>query len=545
MAWRKPTNTHEWLAIIQSHKKKFFFPAAIVSIAMVIASLWIPRKYQAEAIFERQNDPSLEQMGSGPIDDNVSRIRQVLSQDILGRTSLEQLIEDLQMTRDLPHNEEGELTQQGQQNLNDLIHELQRSIRVMPQVRTKVRDRFKIVFTHQDRELAPRVVNKLMDNYIRKARHQLNEMLFNSKQFFEDQLTYYEDKIRTLEKEKLDYEMEHPGLLPNDPNSVEVKLKDLRDHLSDLTNEWQIAKETKASVEQFIQSLPEYIESSRTGQNPELASLLDKKRTIETELESHLYGMGRTEDHPLVRRTRQRLNELNELIQTTEQEVVVGKVTEPNVKRLEMKGQIMALSGKISAQERRRQELKEEIEDLEVFERNFFVLRNKYQRILNELKDASSQRKFWSDRLQDTTVALNAEIAQRGVRLQVVEHAPDIVRPSSPTLPKIIVMAGAAGLGVGVALIFLAELLDGSFRSIEQAVDDLKLPVLGAVNEIVSPSEVFRRKVFGLGVFPALAGVISLLLIFSIAMARLSLQNPTNYDKFIDNPKQYLQSYLG
>ena len=56
MAWRKPNNLREWLRLLSRHKKKFFFPALFAMTVAMVASLWVPRVYKAQAKFQRRND---------------------------------------------------------------------------------------------------------------------------------------------------------------------------------------------------------------------------------------------------------------------------------------------------------------------------------------------------------------------------------------------------------------------------------------------------------------------------------------------------------
>ena len=60
------------------------------------------------------------------------------------------------------------------------------------------------------------------------------------------------------------------------------------------------------------------------------------------------------------------------------------------------------------------------------------------------------------------------------------------------------------GFGAGVGMIIATETLDRSFRDVDETVDQPKLPVFGAVSEIVTHTEAHRRRVMAWGVFPAL-----------------------------------------
>jgi len=544
MAWRQPTSLREWLLLVARHKKKLFFSSIVTMTGVVIASQWVPREYQAVSMFERINDAALEQMGSATINRNLRPIRQGLSQDIKGRASIEALIEDLHLLRDQPHTSDGELTTEAQMAKYDLINKLAGRISIRLRIRSTHLDQIVVSYTDTDRELAPKIVNKLVENYIRNTRQQLDNMLLNAKTFFEREVARYRAKITELDSKKLRFELDHPGLLPNDPASVEAELQSFRQQLAGGTMQLNLAKEKRSKLVAWVKDQPEFIEKSRTGQNPELAAIQEKIAALESDLEVHLYHMNRTEEHPAVIRLRARLARLVEQSKKLDDQVVIGKELEPNTNRLEAEREIETLSGILVAIERHVDGLTKQVEQYEILKRNFFVVRNDYLQIERELGEAKSQLKFWDENLRGTITALTAEIGQRGVRMRLLEEAPELARPSKPTLLGILAAAIAAGLGVAAAMILITELMDRSFRDVEQAVDELKLPVMGAVNEITASGLMFRRKVLGWGVYPAVGVVMVMILISSITLAHLSLSKPIYYENLIKNPEQFISEKI-
>ena len=283
---------------------------------------------------------------------------------------------------------------------------------------------------------------------------------------------------------------------------------------------------------------------SQKGQNPELMAINQKKTLLQNELENHLYNMGRTEEHPAVVRARKRLVELDEMANELEQQIVVGVELVPNTDRMGAEREVETLSGTLVALERQVERLAKQVEKKEVLKRNFFVIRNEYLAMNGQLAEAKQQLNFWGGNLGKTITALTAEIGQRGVRLRLVERAPELARPSSPTLSGILMSAAVAGCAVGGVLVILSELLDHSFRNVEQAVDELNLPVFGTVNEILSPGEVFRARVLGWGLYPAIGTAMILVLLASVAISNLSLSDPHRYEQFIKSPTQFLNQTI-
>lgn len=531
MAWRKPTNLKEWLGVICRHQKKAFFPAVAVMIIVMIASHQIPRVYRAEAKFQRRNDAALQQMGDRTIDQNLNPIRRALTEDLKGRTAIEQVVDDLQLTRDLPHTPDGQLTREGQMRKMDMVRQLQDRINVWFTIKSDEVDQICVSYTDTDRVLAPKIVNTLVENYIRKTRQELDEALLNAQTFFDREVQRYRTRVAELESKKLKFEMDHPGLAPDDPSSNQNKLLELRAQMAQAKQELKVTQQKHASLKAWVDGQPTFIEQKRRGQNPVLTDLLNRKTALENELEEHLMHWGRTDDHPLVVKTRRRLEEIDAKIKETPTEAVIGTDQSPNQSRMAAEQQVQMLEGTMVALSRQVEELAQQTEEYEVRNRNLFVVRNDYVKIEREYAEAQQQLEFWENNLRQTSVALRAEIGQRGVRLSVIQRAPDMARPSEPTLAGIIGMALVLGLGVAGAVIFLSEVADRSFRDVEHAIDELKLPVLGTVNEIFTERQIVQQKMWNWGIFPSLGAAMIIVLAVSIALTYLSLNEPQKFDR--------------
>ena len=122
--------------------------------------------------------------------------------------------------------------------------------------------------------------------------------------------------------------------------------------------------------------------------------------------------------------------------------------------------------------------------------------------------------------------------------------ATDPGRPVSPTIWGIASISVALGLAVGLALVALAELLDGSFHSAEQATDGLKLPVLGVVDEIITPTVAFRQRVLAWGVYPGLAALMLIALGVSLLIVGISLTDPPKYQLMQSSTWEFIKGLI-
>jgi len=206
----------------------------------------------------------------------------------------------------------------------------------------------------------------------------------------------------------------------------------------------------------------------------------------------------------------------------------------PNEERMIAQREMETLQSELRSLERQLENDKKRLQRLEELNTNFFVVRNEYIRIVQDMEEAERQLQFWEQNLRQTVLALTAEVSQSGIRLSVVRRAPEAIKPFKPNFNTIAMMALAAGLGLGAALVLLAEFLDRTFVSVDHVSDELKLPVLGAVNQIVETKSRFRSQIMEIGVFPAIAIAMLLVLLLALAYTWISLDDPARVESWMN-----------
>ncbi len=544
MAWRKPSNLREWFRIIFRHKKKVAFPCLLVMIIAVVASFWIPRKYNAQARFQRSNDSALRQMGNATISGNLGVFRRRLRQDLTSRDAIEKLINDLDMTKGFARDRSDQLTRQGQMEKEDLIRKIRSSITVGYEISADQIDQIVVSFVDTNQTNAPKIANQLVQNYIADTRREMDRMLIGAQEFFAREVTKFSGRVFELEKKRLDYERDHPGLDPQSPNNLRALLVQRRHERETAEKGIRMAEEKRRAQAELLDGMDEFVETEKTGPNPRRQMLEARLQQLFLELDHNLTTLGRLPAHPAVIKLNTQIQSLQDQIQQEPEFVDMGIERTPNQGKLSVEQEVRRLDGEIAALTEQRDKLMLQIEDLEIQDRNYFQVRNEFLKIEAELSDALQQLKFWDSNLQRTQVALQTEISQRGVRLRQIERAEDQPRPSSPTLFMILGLALALGLGTGFCCLIVAELMDHTFQSVEQAVDELKLPVLGAVNEIVTPAEGFKRRILDWGVYPTVTTALVVVLVCSLIVTYLNLQHPVRFEQLRGDPAGFVSQVV-
>ncbi|OGC89760.1 MAG: hypothetical protein A2W25_02635 [candidate division Zixibacteria bacterium RBG_16_53_22] len=115
---------------------------------------------------------------------------------------------------------------------------------------------------------------------------------------------------------------------------------------------------------------------------------------------------------------------------------------------------------------------------------------------------------------QNAAISQSAKKVEAEAKFTIIRAAPLPLSPDSPNRIRILGMGIALGLMIGVGAIMLVELLDNSFKKVEDVTEHLQLPVIGTIPRMEIPfSDTGKRKVpIAIGV--SVSFILVLLIIF-------------------------------
>jgi uncharacterized protein involved in exopolysaccharide biosynthesis len=87
-------------------------------------------------------------------------------------------------------------------------------------------------------------------------------------------------------------------------------------------------------------------------------------------------------------------------------------------------------------------------------------------------------------RYESAKISKRLDTSEEGTRFRVIEPPRLPYKPIKPNVPRIIIFGCALGLGLGAGIVFLLEVANSSFRSVEEAKKALPLPILGSIATI-------------------------------------------------------------
>jgi uncharacterized protein involved in exopolysaccharide biosynthesis len=99
-------------------------------------------------------------------------------------------------------------------------------------------------------------------------------------------------------------------------------------------------------------------------------------------------------------------------------------------------------------------------------------------------RDSEVNQKLYGEllsRLENAKISKKLDSTEEGGRFRVLEPARLPLHPIKPDKVRIVLFGFAIGLGLGVGIVFLLEIGNASFSSVDEAKRQLKLPILGAI----------------------------------------------------------------
>jgi uncharacterized protein involved in exopolysaccharide biosynthesis len=120
-------------------------------------------------------------------------------------------------------------------------------------------------------------------------------------------------------------------------------------------------------------------------------------------------------------------------------------------------------------------------------EREYLTLSRGYDQLVSQYSDVQSK-------LREATTAVNLESQSKGERFVVLSEPSLPSNPSSPNRLAILILSLVAAVGVGAAVVAVAERRDDTVRNARDVTDYLDIPPLVAIPKISNTID--RRRLF-------------------------------------------------
>jgi len=526
----KSNNNHnavlEAWEVVSRYRWRFIIPAFLVTSTVLGVSLFLPRKYKAQATFEKRTDMVLTEMSAQGATRNFQDPRAATIEEIVGQPALDQLLTDIQPKLEMLGIAHGSVDQRLlRQNIEHLAT-------IKWDISSGNLDRIRVQYTASNPQLAKIVVNTLVANYIQRQRVVMDERLNQSAGFFKQEAVRNRDLIETLENQRLAFEIKHADLLPENPNNVQVQISDSQDARAMLIASRDAAAIRAATIKSTLEKEPETVEHVLHGKNPDLDYLESDLRKLRAEEANYVGFLKMRDAHPDLIALRQQIQAVKQTIAKAPREVVSQRQELANPKRTELELRLSHAQSEHQALIQQLVSLDKQRAELDGDAATMFEVRSAYRKINRDVEQAQRQVTFWEDNLRRVDLALAADAGDKGVELDFIRPAQASTLPVSPNFVQVLMAAVGLGLLAGGLNVFFTHRTNESFSDGEKAASAMELTLIGAVSEIVTVQHRRIRRMRNMVLYPANAIVMGSVLLGFGSLLYLDLQQPRMLSDF-------------
>lgn len=481
---------------------------AVCSFGALVVSSYMPDLYRSDMLMQivpqRVPDSYVMSTVTLPTGDRI----QSLSQQILSRTQLEQLIAEF----DLYPEERARLPMQ------DVVEGMQENIQVEmgPPVsgtrRADAPDAFHVRFTYRNPDTAARVTQRLGALFADFNARDRGTLADATSEFLEAQLDDARARLEAQEQKLEAFRKKNAGKLPSQLTFNLQSIQSTQLELQALVESLARDRDRKLILERlYADALAEPAPAAATpaasgapdqATVPVTASPADQLAAARAALARMELRL--TPEHPDIIRTKRLIADLEKEVAEEAAEAAAGgtpalppaltrEAQERRERLSEMRAELESLGRQISFKQSEEQRLRDRVADYQGrieavpgIESEWLVLTRDYDTLQEAYKDLLTKS-------ESSRVAADLERRQIGEQFRVLDPARVPVTPVGRVRLKTNAIGAALGLFIGLGLVALVEVRDTSFRTEAEVLDVLVLPVLALVPFV--ETEAHRKRI--------------------------------------------------
>lgn len=482
-----------YLNLVLRNKWLVIVPVVVLTLGSAYVAWKMPSYYRSETVIlvEKQQIP---EMYVTPTDKTpVSQRLNTISQQILSRQNLEKIANDFQLYRNQSTiNPLRALLKSFKEpappSSEDIIEQMSQDVKITVIGDRRAGDAFSVSYVGVDPEVTMNVTNMLASLFIEENLKSREQYAEGASDFITNELENAKKELESQEAALRSFKERNMGSLPQQLDANLRTLDRLQGDLQSVKNEIKVAEERKLLFEAQLNRAATASGGSVVPVMGMPASpMLMELETLQQELR-HL--LARYKDtYPDVVITKKKIAELREHLaaqkrvgaEPRQEPIETASVVSPEVynELLMLKSRIDTLNGRAVELRKQIQLFEKRVETTPASEQRFIDLRRDY-----DISLANYQALL--EKKMNAKLSENLEKRQKGERFKVLDSANLPEKPFKPNKPVIVFGGAFAGMGIGVGLILLLDLIHPTFKTKEDLADDIDIPVLATIPAFAS-----------------------------------------------------------
>jgi len=482
-----------WLSVAKRRHLHFLIPLFFGWVIVWAASWFIPSVYRSGTLILVEQPSMPKDYVKPNVSDDLQERLQSITQQILSRTRLLQIIDQGKLYSEL-------------KTPDDRVERMRKDIEI-ELVRDAHDDKitaFNVYFSARDPHLAQQVTSQLTNLFINEnveVRQQLSE---DTTQFLQTQLDAARNTLAEQEGKIREFKGQHIGEMPTQQQSNLTILGGLQSQLQNSEDALNTAKQQRLYLQSLVNQYRTLQGTVSTGGDvPESLPAIDKElerlKSQLAELKSRY-----TEKHPDIRKLKEQIAQTEKtrsaLLADLTAKNAAGPADEnakthsstdlsPNSPLMQLQSQLHANQLEIDNRERAIAGLKQSIGEYQA-RLNQEPVRE--QQLADLTRGYDQSKANYDDLLKkknESEMATSMERLQQGERFRVLDPAGLPVKPSYPNRLKFCGIGVGAGLALGLLFAGVFEFLDGRMHSEKEIKDILPVGIIVEIPEVLNISD--------------------------------------------------------
>ena len=471
----------EHVRILSRHKFLVIIPVIVAFFGAPIVASYLPKMYKATGVFRDMGPSANAAAARRPAreDDHLQAMRAI----ILSRSNLVEVVKEVGLDasyRDLPET-------QREAYEDAIITGLRKNLRI----ELSASDVYQVSYSSEDPDVAHRVVNEVIQNYIDRVVQEETTSLNTRVTLLETQVKDYDGKVAAAGEAVKRFSVDHILQLPGTVLSAAEELRKIIDDLRAAEQSLADAETTKKEIEKQVAELdPEVVGETLVKENSEVARYKAQINELELKLAEMLSTL--KEAHPAVVDLRNQIETRKLLMQKAAQQTTTEQKRQANPRYLTLLEKLDQANIQIVTSAKTRDRLLSKRAECEERVKQYPVLQTELGKLMKEEEELRSMRERY------TTERENAWIIQANERNRNRFVIQDLARkPTSPegsNKRKLALLGLIVGTGLGIGLAVLRDVMDSSFKNVQDVASFLDIPVVGTIPAITTAAEKARDK---------------------------------------------------
>jgi polysaccharide chain length determinant protein (PEP-CTERM system associated) len=508
------------IAVLRHRIWWVLIPFALVSAGTAAVARKLPDRYYSEALVRVVPQQVPDAYVKAPQTENIGDRLAAMQAQVLSRTRLERIIDEQGL---YPEERRKGIMEDVVQQMRDDI-----SINVLKG------DVFRVGFTGSNPRVVQKVATELATFFVNESQTDQLSLAEGTNQFLEAQVEDARRRLIDQEKKLQDYKSKFSGQLPTqlDANlqaqaATQMQIREISDSINQDQNrrlllESQIKDlEAGAPSGDSPASTPTMAPGGDAIQGGSIAQQLEFAKQQLSLMQKHY-----TDAQPDVKRMKAIVADLQNKadaealrrpVSADPAPVAVPPAEAARLRKLkETHDQVTALDAQISQGQAEVKRLRSANDDLQ---RRIDAVPARESDMTELMRDYGTFTKAYNDLLskrEDSKLAANLQTRQYGEQFRILDQPRIPEKASYPNRPMINLGGMAAGLVIGIGIVALLEYRDRSFKTDDEIVTLLALPVLAVVPLMQSTDERRRNRrrrfYYGIGLGSTVVGCLAILI---------------------------------